>query len=571
MKKFIILTVIIGSFAVSFTSCQPVQGSNLNSSFIDIPYEITDSTPLFCSKDAEMFYDTKVLFIVDQTHSNKTSDPKKTMRKQSIQNFIEQNKSSNVSYGILSFSNQVFSPITLNGNDVEEDIAGFTPNSETIETSLVETFERPDRGRGNYAKVLDEVLYKITDALDFDLRVNPNKIIDYHVVFISDGSLSVRENGQRHFVNGVKEIVHKFERVYVHSVYYGGYKDRGPGLAHRVGQGFNAAFQLYLFSSSGFLPFYRQPYPENPSISMQETDDVSHLRNISETGQGYYVDQNEEPGLTLNLSQQWDTNPFVVYNLNAGFCLNGSIGLDSDMDGLCDEDEERMHGFDPHKRFSFKNDGYGGYGDYFHWLAFEQQHISLTPCSATEDKDHDLLTDCEEEYINSIESDFPLLSVDNPDSDGDKILDGIEVLVYLSKDRLASRNPYNLDQESEGLSDYDKILKHISPFLPVEDQIAYDTLLVPVEGENGGCYSLRQTKMPLYYTLPVDKDDTLSQAGQKQGDNTLLIYTLRQRRNSDSQVYQFMYRTIQIDSGKLNLPVGGNSFRYLAFTNSSKN
>ncbi|MDE0152182.1 MAG: hypothetical protein OXK80_06810 [Bdellovibrionales bacterium] len=570
MKKFIALVVIIGSFAMSFTSCQPIQGSHLDSRHLNIPYEITDSTPLFCSEDAEMFYGTKVLFIVDQTHSNKNSDPNKTMRKQSIRNFIEQNRGNSISYGILSFSNQVFSPITLNGNNIEDDTVAFTSSSEIIETSLDKTFERPDRGRGNYAKVLDEVLYKMTNALDLDLRVNPNKIIDYHIVFISDGNLSVHEDGQRHFVNGVKDIVHRFKRVYVHSVYYGGYKDRGPGLAHRVGQGINTAFQLHMFASTGFFPFYRQPYPENPSLSTQETDDVSHLREVAKKGQGYYVDQNESAGLTLDLSQKWDADPFVVYNLNAGFCLNGAIGLDSDMDGLCDEDEENMPGFEPHKRFSFK-DGYEGYGDYFHWLAFEQQLISLTPCSSQEDTDHDLLTDCEEEYINSIESDFPLLSVNNPDSDGDKILDGIEVLVYLSKDRLASRNPYNLDQKSEGLSDYDKILKHISPFLPVEDQIAYDTLLIPVEGESGSCYSLRQTKMPLYSTLPVGEDDTISQTAQKPGDNTLLIYTLRQKRDSETQVYQFMYRTVHVDSGKLNLPVGGNSFRYLAFTNSSKN
>ena len=569
MKKFIALLTIIGSFVLFFTSCQPIKGADLGS-IAENEYEIMDSIPLFCSEDIELFYETKVLFVVDQTHSNGKSDPKGTMRKQSIRNFIEQNEGNNISYGIISFSDQVFSPITLNGNDVANDIAAFTSDLETIEASLTKMFSRDDKGRGNYENLLNGVLYEITDALDFDLHTTHNKVVDYHIVFISDGNLSVHENGQKHFSNGIKEIVRQFDRVYVHSVYYGNYKDRGPSIAQRVGQGFNTVFQLYVISSNGFLPFYGRSYSERtPSISSRETDDVRHMRNLSENGQGYYVDQNEESGFALDLGQQWETDPFIVYNLNAGFCLNGTIGLDSDMDGLCDEDEMKMHGFEPHNRFSFGN-GYGGYGDYFHWLALEQQR-ALTPCSSKDDKDHDLLTDCEEEYINSIASDLPLLSVNNPDSDGDRILDGIEVLVYLAKDNLAARNRFNLDKESEGLSDYDKIVKHISPFVPVEEQTAYDTRLVPVEGENGSCYALRQTKLPLYSTLPVDKDDALSQTLQNKGDNTLLVYTLRKRKNSDSHVYQFMYRTIHVDSESLNLPVEGNSFRYLAFSNSLEN
>ena len=564
MKKFIILLTVIGSFILFFPSCQPVKGADLASTLVDT--EITDAIPLFCSEDA-VFYETKVLFVVDQTNSNKKSDPNKTIREQNIRNFIEHNENSSVSYGIISFSDHVFSPITLIGNDVVDDIVAFTSNPETIETSLTEMLSKPDKGGGNYVKLLDQVLSEIQDALDFDQRTTSNKIVDYHIVFMSDGNLSVRENGRKNFTTGIKTIVDQFDRVYVHSVYYGDYKNRGPGFAKRVGQGFNAALQLYVLSSGGFFPFSRRSDSERTSsISSRETDDVHHLKSISENGQGTYVDKNEESGLTLDLRQQWHTEPFIVYNLNAGFCLNGTVGLDSDMDGLCDEDEMEMPGFEPYNRFSFAD----GYGDYFHWLELEQQS-SLTPCSNKNDNDHDLLTDCEEEYINSIDSGFPLLSVDNPDSDGDRILDGIEVLVYFAKDPLAARNRYNLDKESDGLSDYDKIVRHISPFISVEEQTAYDTRLVPVEGENGSCYSLRQTKLPLYSTLPVDKDDTLSQSVQKQGDNTLLIYTLKKRKNSDSHVYQFMYRTIYVDSENLHFPVGGNSFRYLAFSNSLEN
>jgi len=577
MKKFIVSLAVIGFFVLFFISCQPVRGADLASDFMETEYEITDSPPLFCSENAESFYETKVLFVVDQTKSNKESDPNKTARKQSIQDVIKQNKDNNLSYGIISFSNQVFSPITLSENDVTDgDIVSFTSDSETLEASLNATFSRQDKSRRGrrYVSVLNEVLDTIKKALDFDQRTPPNKIVDYHIIFISDGNFPVNNGEQRVFINKMTGIVQESkQKVYVHSVYYGNYRDMETGFFKKVFQRtfrvFQGAVYMHMFLHGRFapVPIVGPPPPEQtPSVS-RETDDVRHMRGVAIQGGGYYADQNEESGLKLDLSQKWYPDPFIVYNLNAGFCLNGTVGVDSDMDGLCDEDENNMPGFKPYNRFSFGD----GYGDYFHWLAFDNQIPLLPSCSDRNDKDHDLLTDCEEAYISSIDSTFPPLSVDNPDSDGDRILDGIEVLVYLAKDSLAARNPYNLDKKlGENLSGYDKIVQHISPFVPVEEQTTYDTLLVPVEGENGSCYALR-SKLPLYPTLPVDKDDTLSQIAQKEGENTLLVYTLRKRGKSDSHVYQFMYRSIRMDSGELYLPVKGNSFQYLPFSNSVEN
>ena len=556
--------LLLSSFALFFMSCQPIQGT-LSSHFMETAYEITDS-PVFCSKDSD-FYESKVLFIVDQTRSNKKSDPQKVMRRQGIQSFIDQNKNnSHVSYGIVGFSDEVFSPITLSGNEVSKDILTFTFDSKLFEKSLTETLSRKDKGRGNYTNLLHTLLNEVAEGIDFDSQINKAKIVDYHIVFISDGNLSVRKDGHKSFVNGVRDMVRRFERVNVHSVYYGDYKNRGLSTAQRAKRGLKAVFQLYAFSSIGFLPV---SYNSGPAVSsVDETDDVRHLMQISETGQGSYIDQNEDSEWSLDLSQQWRASPFIVYNLNAGFCLDGRVGLDSDMDGLCDEDEMKMTGFEPDNRFSFND----GYGDYFHWMEFEKQRISLTPCSNRSDEDHDFLTYCEEEYINSLAGgDYPLLSPNNPDSDGDRILDGIEVLVYWANDPLAARNPYNLDNSSEGLSDYERIVQHISPFAPAEEQTAYNTSLAPVKGSQGSCYSLRQTKLPIYPTLFVDEDDTLSQIPQNSGDNTLLIYTLKQKQNSLSRVYQFMYKNVYRVDEKLNLPAEGQSFQYLAFTDSPEN
>ena len=561
MRKLYIALIL----AVYCISCQPVRGV-LPSSVMDIPYEITDSAPLFCSEDSQNFYESKVLFVIDQTASNKKSDPDKIIRKKSIAKFMDQNKQNNVSYGMISFSNKVFSAVNLQQDDILTNIPSFTSDPEVISDSLEKMFSRKDRGGGNYSKLLMEVLHKIREAIDFDTHITRQKVVDYHIVFMSDGNLSVSESGQKSFVNGIEEITTAFERVSIHSMYYGDYDNKGPSFSTRLGQGAGAAFHLWAFFSTGFF-FYPPPaLNQAADPASDETDDVRRVKKISKEGKGRYVDQNENSGWALDLNQQWDTNSFIVYNLNAGFCLDGYIGMDSDMDGLCDQDEMKIDGFEPDNRFSFND----GYGDYFHWMEYTTQK-ELPSCSNREDRDRDLLTYCEEQYINSLESDFSPLSPENPDSDGDRILDGIEVLVYWTRDPLAARNPYNLDRESEGLSDYEKIVKHISPFAPVKKQTAYDTFLIPVKGENGSCYSLRQAKLPLYSTLPVDEDDTLSQNSQTEGENTLLVYTLRRRKDSDSSIYQFMYRTIYKNSGKLNLPIEGSSFQYLAFTNSSGN
>lgn len=583
MRKFLILIFGFG-FSFTFTSCQPVKGA-LSSSLIDAPHEITDSFPLFCSENEDV-YENKVLFLMDQTKTNKQSDLHRIIRKHGVLEFIKQNNTSNVSYGIIAFSNKIFSPLTLRNTQSEHSVSAFTSDIDAFEQSLEEVLseDRADKGSGD-TDFLKEVLNKVENSVDYDGRINQGKIVDYHIVFVSDGGLFISRaqkkrnfEKRKYFENRIKSINDKLNRVTLHTVYYGNYTNTPTGAGRVLGNVSRGILRAGIYYTTGIPPFmYSDPHSVEKASSEQETDDVRHMRNIANKGGGVYVDQNQNVNWELDLSQEWNTNSFVVYNLNAGFCSDGHVGLDSDMDGLCDKDEKRNShlGFRPDNRFSIND----GFGDYFYWLIYKEgESIELPVCPEEdqEDRDHDLLTACEENFINSIASDrhpssLVQLDINNPDSDKDGILDGIEVLVYLSTNKLAARDPYNLDETSDGLTEYQKIVKHISPLVPMEDQILYDTSLLHEKGENGTCHFLKQEKLPLYSTLPVDKNDTLSQISQNQGDNTLLVYTIKRSKNNKPSIYQFMYRSIQNNFDSLSLPAEDASFQYLAFTHSSGN
>jgi hypothetical protein len=107
--------------------------------------------------------------------------------------------------------------------------------------------------------------------------------------------------------------------------------------------------------------------------------------------------------------------------------------MDSDGDGYTDlfEERNRVSGFDP-----------------------TDPKKPLTPCSSKGDFDGDLLRDCEEEFLKT---DFK-----NPDSDGDRIPDGIEF--HLGMDPLNRDDVYD-DPDRDGERSVDEAKAHTNPLI----------------------------------------------------------------------------------------------------------
>ena len=533
-------TALIYFLFVFLTSCHPVgsmdEFSNLTS--------ISDNSPVECPSAAS-FHQNKVLFVIDKTRTNKKSDPGGSLREKGVKHFIENHKGQNMSFSFIAFSTKPSSPLTVHNIPV------FKSNAEEIDSAVQSVFSLKDEGKKNYS----ELFPWIQKTIENDIRLGESLLSDYFIIFISDGYPAVSAESQNQFIQNMNAFSQRYRNVSINSAYYGDYKNRRAG---GLGQAFsrltNTAFNTFVLLQTGvFMPMMAVPPAGGESIPAETaSDDTLFVQSVSENGRGRYLDYNK--GSFFDFRSQfvksWNVEFFLVYNLNAGFCADGYVGVDSDGDGLCDQDEERMEGFRSDSRFSFQD----GYGDYFHYFALKRKK-TLPACLERTDSDHDLLTVCEENYLNIIYKNRPSLkplSPKNPDSDGDGIIDGIEAMVYLTRATSAPLNPDNLKQIHSGRqTDFDKITRHISPFAPSEEQISYDTMLTPLEGQNSKtCYGLKQNTLPLYPTQLVNKEDTLSGLGQKEGENRVLIYFLQKNSGSNDFIYQFKIENFEWRPGE---------------------
>ncbi|MFO0746692.1 MAG: hypothetical protein U1F43_13625 [Myxococcota bacterium] len=167
----------------------------------------------------------------------------------------------------------------------------------------------------------------------------------------------------------------------------------------------------------------------------QQGDGTFRDVNLATTNTGFF-----DFDFTGLESQQWLTR-FGAVNTNARRAANGDLVPDSDGDGL-DDAEETLLGTDDTRR---ESDGPDNYGDLFeHRMAaagFDPLDAALpaAPCDDGTDLDGDGLTGCEEVYLGT--------RVRSPDSDGDGMLDGAELV--------NGTNPAVADSEPD--PDFDQI------------------------------------------------------------------------------------------------------------------
>ncbi len=192
-----------------------------------------------------------------------------------------------------------------------------------------------------------------------------------------------------------------------------------------------------------------------------------------------YTSFKEENGLAMVLAT----------NLNV---IESGAGrrVDTDRDGTADETEmgKTCFGEGPGCTDPADSDG-DGYTD-----TFEERNRSsgfdpldrqkpLTPCSSKSDLDGDLLRDCEEDFLRT----DPRL----PDSDGDRLPDGIEFQLGMEA---GNRDDAFADPDRDGERNLDEAKSHTNPNVPLSATygvVRYLYDVVPVEMPDGRqCFDL---------------------------------------------------------------------------------
>ena len=342
------------------------------------------------------------MFVIDISGSNGRTDPL-GKRFDYLRNFVTglSQREKPYEYGLIYFQH---------GYDTLG-MRGFTGDADKMLDALSKR-EKIKRG---------ETFEMAREAIEEDSRNSRLFSKDRYIIFfISDGRISDSR------VNEAEDLVNEFNNVYVSSAYYGPEDEISQARLEkmaRVGKGSFANFEI------------------------GETWSLDDLLLVHTSG------ANVIP---------WTIKEFLVYNLNAGFCMDGNVGVDSDMDGMCDRDEIAMNNvyatelaeegksFDPANRFSFGD----GYGDYFHWLRFRYPGKILLACEDRSDEDFDLLTACEESEIERYtENELYHGDPEVFDTDRDGVIDGIETFVYFSSENTGGATRYTAALDPTNLSD----------------------------------------------------------------------------------------------------------------------
>ncbi len=199
---------------------------------------------------------------------------------------------------------------------------------------------------------------------------------------------------------------------------------------------------------------------------------------------------------------------FIVANLNARLDGNGDLVADSDADGLSDAFES-LRGYNLRDKDSDSD----GLGDKIEVLLGRNVNIDDGICAPHEfgDTDFDGLNDCEERML---QTDDQL-----PDSDGDGILDMLEV--YYDTDPLFADS--NMDNNQDGVFNGYEIAVHTEPGYALSDdskqRYAYRYTVNYDEGlseELIDCFDFEIGNISLVKPVPRD--------GYPAGLNDILVY-----------------------------------------------
>lgn len=462
---------------------------------------------------------TKFLFVIDKSGSNRQfqqldpatgtiivvpgTDPECDKRCNNIEKFVDElGQSEYYEYGMISFQQEKADAI-INGGGLNDPI--FTKEVQEVYDGINALRSQIDDGATPFGSALDLVDTAIrNDKIRF-----PEQDAYYMIFFVSDGEPTDVNNDEELFIR-IKNMKEAYEgRFFLSTAYY------GP-------ENFNAEDRMQKMAKEG----------NGEYTNFRLTNDIDFEKLI--------VTPSREP---------WRVREFMIYNLNATVCANGSVGADSDSDGLCDVDEIVL-GFDPNNKFSNGD----GFGDYFHWRKVKYGE-KLPMCNDRSDLDMDFLTKCEEEYL---ENKDPALGEknradpENPDTDLDGLLDGIEAFNFRSTKSAAidSLNIYkSYDGELENAREQIMQARNPEFYDPNADKAEVVFAQTGINEKGQQCFELIKNEILGFATSEPVVNVTQPYMNHKANENVYMIYYIQTPQNNPQAegVMSYSFKTIKTE------------------------
>lgn len=465
----------------------------------------------------------KFLFVVDKSGSNANanagnpaSDPMNVRRAGNIERFFNSELARDT-------KNQKWAMVGFNGGNATRlytpNPQEFTEDPAMFRAQIARLRSDPDANATPYQAALSVA----SDIIRKDIADNPTDESYYMIFFMSDGvPTDLGAGGVTVLENTIKTMVKiRPGRIFMSTVFYG-----PPVPAAK-----DALSRMADFANGKFI-----------DLETNESFDFGEL----------VVRPSREPW-------QFKQSELVVYNLNAGFCMDGTVDVDSDADGACDKDEVK-YGLDPSSRFSLTDShdpgnpsvpvgqrrgtarsSTQGVGDFFRMREILIPGATLDSCPSggdtledgRSDEDGDLLTKCEERIItNGSPAGTERRNGDpkNPDTDGDGFLDGIEVFAtsrYATA--LDNRDLVGVSYDGEPEDAATQIREHRHPMMRDPAAFRYDTTLTPrpMNSEGQTCYAFAQSRLQVFPTLAAAESRNLRGLGHAANQNLILSYFIQ--------------------------------------------
>jgi hypothetical protein len=504
------------------------------------------------------------MFLVDKSGSNFgngnsiMNDPAggtdfdKSYRQGSIQTFLDAHRTAMGPTGKLFMGYIAFGQLASGTDGAEPYIpdplnpgkAGFSNDPAMMDAALARLVATQDSGSTPYHAALDLAI----DAINTDkATLGLNSTAVYLVVLLSDGV----PTDTIYMTNGVLDQAKINIDV-----------DR-----------------LKLLKTTLSTVYYGPRTPQDASV---------RLGLMALEGKGSFLDTNLQGRnvpldkiIGYSFGEPWQIRSFVVSNLNAAPCDDGTMGVDTDADGLCDKDEisyntdwspdriARMNGktFDPYNRNSF-NPSFNDLIYHEHITKTSYVDESCVPAKDANgyaiDEDGDLLNECEEAYIkisNAATAAGPnanwtsLMQTDadpkNFDSDGDGFTDWMEFV--FERSAAAAMNYNSITREVDGFRMDEIMMKHLNPNNP-RASIAYDGkfLRSQVNDASQNCYSYSQETLPVYasHDIKVDKVSGYANLAHAADENVVLIYYIQTPQSDPNGPGQMLYMFKKLKVGE---------------------